>query len=70
MPKYNLTGTEQIPDGAFVNLAAAGRVVDEAGAAHSRIYKGESFQGCEVPLPDRLQAAVDRGHLVVEEVSE
>ena len=67
MPKYNLTGTEQIPDGAFVNLAAAGRVVDEAGMAHGRLYKGESFQGCTIEEPERLQAGVVRGQLTMEE---
>ncbi len=70
MPKYNLTGTEQIPDGAFVNLAAAGRVVDQAGVAHHRLIKGQSIQGCEVPDPERLQAAVAAGQVTMQEIPE
>ena len=67
--KYTIKGTDRIPEGAFVNLAAAGRVVDGAGAPHYRLTRGQKIEGCEIPEPDRLQAAAAAGLLTVEEES-
>ena len=68
--KYDLVGTEGLPEGSFVNLDAAGPVVDEEGVTHRRLVRGQTLSNCTVAEPSRLDAAVAAGHMTVEEVEE
>lgn len=65
--RYRLSAGPNLPEGYFVNLAAAD-VLTETGQA-TRLGKGDVVEATEIHLKERLDDAVKRGDLVIEEIA-
>jgi hypothetical protein len=67
MERIRLTGSKTLPAGAHVNVQAAG-CFDAAGNLVSGVCAGETFEVDTIEHPERLEAAVARGDLVMEKI--
>jgi len=58
---WKLTAGPSLKEPYHLNLAAAGV------AGHSRLYPGQEITSAEIELPERLEDAVGKGLLILEE---
>lgn len=68
MPKYRIASGPNLKEGYSVNLDAA-EVFTASGRA-SGIVKGEEIEVVRLEQRERLEDAVRRGELIIEEIEE
>lgn len=66
MPKLKLVGTEAIPEGAHINLGAAGVIVD--GHEVTQLRRGQVLEADSIVYPDRLEAAIAAGMMTMDKI--